>query len=1203
MLHIFNIYNPQDSQRALRTLARATRAACETRNDHLDDPLVIWLGDFNRHHPSWEDPTNTHLLTERYLDDAQPLLDLLAAFDFHMLLPPSDPTLEAANTKNHTRPDNVFASADLADCLVRCRTAPELRPPRTDHYPIVTELQVDVQRTEPRTFRNFRKVDWPRFRTTLAVHLEDITLPLHSGNISSIPDFDDTLAQLMTALRATIDEEVPETRPPPYAKRWFSKELNDMRREVGRAARLSHKLLFDPDHPAHRTYRQMRNHYGDRIRQAKKDHWDAWISDADMKSVWTVGKYIRAGSSDGSKSSIPPIRRPGSAEATRQSEEKSKIFYETFFPAPPPAAARRVRGHYPEDAFEFANVSDAQIHDACRRLKEFKATGPDGIPNEVYKRCDDLLIPFLGPLFRATFDLKYYPDAWKESITVVLRKPGRPDYSVAKAYRPIALMSCMSKILSSCVTDVLEYQAERLQLLPNHHFGGRAGRTTTDSLHLLTKKIRDAWRSKKVASVLFLDVEAAFPSAIPERLFHEMRRLGIPDVIVDWLRRKLRGRRTQLSFDDYISDLFEIVSGIDQGCPLSVILYKIYNSMLLECIRILGLTGADAFAFIDDVAVIALGKSLQETCDILLAFMQSPGGAYDWSRTRNSLFALAKLALLHFDPRLLADDLGPTLDLTAGSVSPSRTAKFLGVLLDNKLKFKAHTEYALAKGTKWLQQFARLARPKHGLRAKHVSALYHQMLLPAMLYAASVWITPQRRIPGRKRLHGSVGIIRKLARIHRQACILISGAMRTTATDVLEVHLNILPFHLLVDVHISRDATRLCSLPDTHPLHSHVHKATRFIKRHRSPLHQILAAYDLHPDDMETIAAVRLPPGWRPPFPISIAANKDDAAAAEALWAARPGYRLYSDGSDCDNGVGASAVLYRPGTEEPTVLRYHLGASTRHTVYEAELVGLLLAAHLLLGLLSFHVASCAADNTACLRAIRNRRPHPAHYLVDELLHDLDKMKRRHPGARLTLRWIPGHRDLEGNERADLEAKKAARGDSCPPTSLPQLLTSGPLPASLSKVRQTLRATFTAAARAEWALSPRATQIARVDASLPSKKFLQLTASLPRRQASLLIQLRTGHAPLNHHLHRISKADSPACPECGHPRETVAHYLLDCVAFGAARARLSYRLGPAAYSLQALLTEHAALRHLFRYIHDTRRFAASYGDLELHNDAS
>ena len=80
-----------------------------------------------------------------------------------------------------------------------------------------------------------------------------------------------------------------------------------------------------------------------------------------------------------------------------------------------------------------------------------------------------------------------------------------------------------------------------------------------------------------------------------------------------------------------MSDLFEIISGIDQVCPLSVILYKIYNCMLLKCIELLGLTGADTFAFIDDVAIITLGSNLQETCRVLTAFMQAPGGANNWS--------------------------------------------------------------------------------------------------------------------------------------------------------------------------------------------------------------------------------------------------------------------------------------------------------------------------------------------------------------------------------------------------------------------------------------------------------------------------------------------------------------------------------------------------------------------------------------------
>ena len=162
----------------------------------------------------------------------------------------------------------------------------------------------------------------------------------------------------------------------------------------------------------------------------------------------------------------------------------------------------------------------------------------------------------------------------------------------------------------------------------------------------------------------------------------------------------------------------------------------------------------------------------------------------------------------------------------------------------------------------------------------------------------------------------------------------------------------------------------------------------------------------------------------------------------------------------------ASAVLYCPGTVEPTILRYHLGPSSRHTVYEAEIVGLILGISLLLRLLSVAAASCAADNTPCLLAYQNRKPHPAHYLIDHLLDDLASLRDRHPGIKYTLCWVPGHRGHDGNERADAEAKRAATGDNSPEADLPRWLTRDRLPASLSKVRQRLNETFRKAARAE-----------------------------------------------------------------------------------------------------------------------------------------
>ena len=73
------------------------------------------------------------------------------------------------------------------------------------------------------------------------------------------------------------------------------------------------------------------------------------------------------------------------------------------------------------------------------------------------------------------------------------------------------------------------------------------------------------------------------------------------------------------------------------------------------------------------------------------------------------------------------------------------------------------------------------------------------------------------------------------------------------------------------------------------------------------------------------------------------------------------------------------------------------------------------------------------------------------------------------------------------------------------------------------------------AREEWTNSPRFQRLKHFDPSMPSKKFASLSKVLRKHKSSLLIQLRTEHAPLNFHLHRITKAESPACPNCDHPR--------------------------------------------------------------------
>ena len=158
----------------------------------------------------------------------------------------------------------------------------------------------------------------------------------------------------------------------------------------------------------------------------------------------------------------------------------------------------------------------------------YKAPGPDGIPNIVLTICADLIVDVLYFISQAMLDESLMFKPWKE-FTVVIWKPEKSNYSMPKAYRPIVLLNTMWKVITAIVANRITFYTEKYQLLPANHFGGRPGRTTSDAIHMLTNSIKAAWRMQEVVSVLFLDIEGAFPNASLERLVHNFRKRKVPD--------------------------------------------------------------------------------------------------------------------------------------------------------------------------------------------------------------------------------------------------------------------------------------------------------------------------------------------------------------------------------------------------------------------------------------------------------------------------------------------------------------------------------------------------------------------------------------------------------------------------------------------------------------------------------------------------
>jgi len=95
-------------------------------------------------------------------------------------------------------------------------------------------------------------------------------------------------------------------------------------------------------------------------------------------------------------------------------------------------------------------------------------------------------------------------------------------------YRPIVLLNTMWKVIMAIVVSHITFYTKKYQLLPTNHFRGHPGRTTTDAIHLLTNKVKAAWRKQEVVLVLFLDIKGAFPNANPTRLVHNLCNRRLP---------------------------------------------------------------------------------------------------------------------------------------------------------------------------------------------------------------------------------------------------------------------------------------------------------------------------------------------------------------------------------------------------------------------------------------------------------------------------------------------------------------------------------------------------------------------------------------------------------------------------------------------------------------------------------------------------
>lgn len=199
---IYNIYNDCNNNNTIYKLEDLNRR-------HEDDPRrtpdkakhVVWLGDFNRHHPHWDNLTDTRLFTKVALENAEILINAVAEAGLDLALPPGIPTHIHNVSKKWTRLDQVFISEDALDSVLVCEALSGTQGINTDHLPILTTLDLDLARAPSKPPHNFRNVNWQAFEKDLAQRLTRLPPP---QCICTQSELDTVGDELTKALQDTI---------------------------------------------------------------------------------------------------------------------------------------------------------------------------------------------------------------------------------------------------------------------------------------------------------------------------------------------------------------------------------------------------------------------------------------------------------------------------------------------------------------------------------------------------------------------------------------------------------------------------------------------------------------------------------------------------------------------------------------------------------------------------------------------------------------------------------------------------------------------------------------------------------------------------------------------------------------------------------------------------------------------------------------
>jgi hypothetical protein len=401
------------------------------------------------------------------------------------------------------------------------------------------------------------------------------------------------------------------------------------------------------------------------------------------------------------------------------------------------------------NSFFMHPTSSDEVLLTIKNLKSSSSRGVDMLDNICLKNICEFIAKPLSLLFNKCFELGHFPSHFKIAKIVPLYKSG--DRGAPENYRPISLISNLSKIFEKIIKKRIIKYLEKYKFIAENQYGFQEGKSTEDAMTELVGIVTDNFQHGRKTLAVFLDLAKAYDTIPHTVLLNKLERIGSRGNVLKLFSSYLH-KRTQI-LDTSKLTLSEY--GLPQGTVLSPILFLIYINDLLK----MNIGGCRAISFADDTALMFSGSNWQQVKCLAESGLAE---VKTWLDRHTLTLNMKKSVFMTFSPvertipadifhngikihsdcayryghREVEDSHERGRNCVCRELKRVRETKYLGVILDSQLKWKAHINNTCKKMKHVIHKFYKL----NGLGDLEVLRLVYFAYAQAVLqYGIRIW--------------------------------------------------------------------------------------------------------------------------------------------------------------------------------------------------------------------------------------------------------------------------------------------------------------------------------------------------------------------------------------------------------------------------------------------------------------------------------